>query len=59
MRRFVWPCLIVLSLAVGAAGCGRGDSPKAISIKEDTRIQRVGEGGGNSREGNRQQPFQP
>jgi hypothetical protein len=44
MRRFVWPCLFILSLAVLAGGCGHADQPKGISIKEDTRLQRVGEG---------------
>jgi hypothetical protein len=45
MRPFVRSCLFGLAVAVFALGCGKSESnPRAIDIKPDPRLKRVGEG---------------
>jgi hypothetical protein len=38
--------LIVFVTAAFAAGCGSDSNPRAVDIKPDTRLKRVGEGAG-------------
>lgn len=51
MRRLIRPCLAFLVLAAFVVGCGNDSNPKAVNVKPDTRLQRVGDGnpaqGGN------------
>jgi hypothetical protein len=55
MSRFLRAYVVFLILAAFTFGCGKSDpTPRAIDIKPDPRLQRVGEGNPNpdKKEGN-------
>jgi hypothetical protein len=44
MRLLIGPCVLALGLVVFTAGCGSEPNPRAVNVKQDTRLKRVGEG---------------
>jgi hypothetical protein len=44
MQKLIRPGLLFFTLAAFAVGCGSNSNPRAIDVKIDTRLKRVGEG---------------
>jgi hypothetical protein len=55
MRYFFGTCLVALTIAALAIGCGSDSNPRPVNVKPDSRIKFVGEGNGGSRGGQNQQ----
>ena len=59
MRYFIRTCLLSLTVAAFAVGCGSDATPHPVNVKPDSRLKRIGEGGADSRSNQNQQALPP
>jgi hypothetical protein len=59
MRKLIRPCLLALTVAAFVVGCGNDSNPRAVDIKPDTRLKRIGEGGVEPGKANQNSPALP
>jgi hypothetical protein len=59
MRYFFGTCLVAITLAAFVIGCGSDATPHPVNVKPDSRIQRIGEGGGANSQSNQNKQALP